>query len=94
MTLFRNYGIELADPSSSLLRADGNGLANGWANNPQIEAEIAAWYDATSLDEEKTIVRRLNRLAVDHVVYPPLGVVLQNYAWCNSAALGKCRTRL
>jgi len=42
-------------------------------NNPQIEAEIAAWYDATSLDEEKTIVRRLNRLAVDYVVYAPLG---------------------
>jgi peptide/nickel transport system substrate-binding protein len=46
-------------------------------NNPQIEAEIAAWYDATSLDEEKTIVRRLNRLAVDYVVYAPLGVLMR-----------------
>ena len=54
---------------------------NGWANNPQIEAEIAAWYDATSLDEEKTIARRLNRLAVDQVVYAPLGVHLRHYAW-------------
>ena len=46
-----------------------------------IEAEIAAWYDATSLDEEKTIGRRLNRLAVEHVLYAQLGVHLQHHAW-------------
>jgi peptide/nickel transport system substrate-binding protein len=70
-----------ADPSSGMLGADGNSLGNGWANNPQIEAEIAAWYDATTLDEEKTIARRLNRLAIDHVLYAPLGVMLQHHAW-------------
>jgi peptide/nickel transport system substrate-binding protein len=50
-------------------------------NNAQIEAEIAAWYNATSLEEEKTIAHRLNRLAVDHVVYVPLGVLLLHHAW-------------
>ncbi len=76
------WGVEgAADPSSSSLRADGNAIGNGWANNPQIEAEIAAWYDATSLDEEKTIASRLNRLAVDHVLYAPLGVHLRHFAW-------------
>jgi peptide/nickel transport system substrate-binding protein len=30
---------------------------------------------------EKTIARRLNRLAVDHVLYAPLGVMLQHHAW-------------
>jgi peptide/nickel transport system substrate-binding protein len=54
---------------------------NGWSNNPQIEAEIAAWYNATSLEEEKTIASRLNRLEVDHVVYAPLGVLLLHHAW-------------
>jgi peptide/nickel transport system substrate-binding protein len=74
------WGVEgAADPSN--LRADGNAIANGWANNSQIEAEIAAWYNATSLDEEKTIARRLNRLAVDHVIYAPLGVHLRHFAW-------------
>jgi hypothetical protein len=58
-------GVDCVDPSSPLVRADGNGLGNGWANNPQFEAQIAAWYNATSLDEEKTIVRQLNRLAVE-----------------------------
>jgi len=81
MSLLRSYGIEFADPTSRYLRAAGNYAVNGWANNPQIEAEIAAWYDATSLDEEKTIARRLNRLAVDHVLYAPLGVMLQHHAW-------------
>jgi peptide/nickel transport system substrate-binding protein len=75
------FGADFGDPTSRLLRANGNEPTNGWANNPQIEAEIAAWYNATNLDEEKMIVRRLNRLAVDHVVYAPLGVLMRHFAW-------------
>jgi len=75
------FGAEFADPTSRFLRANGDEQLNGWANNPQIEREIAAWYNAASLDEEKTIVRRLNRLAVDHALYAPLGVYLRHYAW-------------
>jgi peptide/nickel transport system substrate-binding protein len=75
------YGVEFADPTNRLLRANGNDPPNGWANNPQIEAEIGAWFNAASLDEEKTIAGRLNRLALDHVVYAPLGVMLRHYAW-------------
>src|SRR5258708_3321984 len=75
------FGILLSDPGGNFLHANGNAFANGFANNPQIEAEIAAWYNATTLDEEKTIARRLNRLAVDHVLYAPLGVMLQHHAW-------------
>jgi peptide/nickel transport system substrate-binding protein len=86
MTLSRLSGIELADPTSRYLRADGSVVGNGWANNPQIEAEIAAWYDATTLDEEKTIARRLNGLALDHVPYAPLGVMLQHHAWRKSVS--------
>jgi len=81
MFITGSYGVDLADPTSRFLRANANVPQNGWSNNPQIEAEIAAWYNATNLDEEKTIVRRLNRLAVDYVVYAPLGVVLQHHAW-------------
>jgi peptide/nickel transport system substrate-binding protein len=73
--------VDFADPTSRFLRANGDDPANRWANNPQIEPEIAAWYSATNLDVEKTIVRRLNRLAVDYVVYAPLGVMLRHYAW-------------
>jgi peptide/nickel transport system substrate-binding protein len=79
-------GADFADPTSRLLRANGNVHSNGWANNPQIEAEIAAWCDAKTLDEEKTIVRRLHRLAVDYVVYAPLGVLMRHYAWRRSVS--------
>jgi peptide/nickel transport system substrate-binding protein len=86
MYISAHYGVEDSDPTSRLLRANGNEQLNGWANNPQIEAEIAAWYNAASLDEEKTIVRRLNRLAVDHVLYAPLGVYLRHHAWRGSVS--------
>jgi peptide/nickel transport system substrate-binding protein len=75
------FGVDFADPTNRALRANRNEPSSGWANNPQIESEIAAWYNAMSLDEEKTIVRRLNQLAVDHVVYAPLGVLMRHYAW-------------
>jgi peptide/nickel transport system substrate-binding protein len=81
------YGVDCADPTWKYLRANGNEPANGWANNLQIEAEIAAWYNAASLDEEKTIASRLNRLAVDHVLYAPLGVYLRHYA-CRGSVSG------
>ena len=81
MLVISGNGILASDPSGNFLRADSNTYANGWANNPQIEAEIAAWYSATSLDAEKTIAQRLNRLAVDHVLYAPLGAYLLHYAW-------------
>jgi peptide/nickel transport system substrate-binding protein len=76
-----SLGVDCVDPSNNFVRANGNVQSNGWANNPQIEAEIAAWYRATSLDEEKTIASRLNKLAVDHVLYAPLGVLLGYSAW-------------
>jgi peptide/nickel transport system substrate-binding protein len=74
-------GVELADLTNRPVRANGNEPLNGWATDPQIEAEIAAWYEAASLDQENTIARRLNRLAVDHVLYAPLGAYLRHAAW-------------
>jgi peptide/nickel transport system substrate-binding protein len=81
MVVTSYFGVDFADPTNRLLRANGNEPNNGWANNPQIEAEIAAWYDATSLDEEKTIARRVSRVAMDHVVYAPLGAQRRHHAW-------------
>jgi peptide/nickel transport system substrate-binding protein len=82
MIIDSSFGVDsAADPSSPIISVNGNLPGNGWANNPQIEAEIAAWHNATSLNEEKMIVRRLNRLAVEHVLYAPLGVTLQHHAW-------------
>jgi peptide/nickel transport system substrate-binding protein len=45
------------------------------------DAEVAAWFDAKTLDEERAAVRRLNKAALDHVVYAPLGWYLSHQAW-------------
>jgi peptide/nickel transport system substrate-binding protein len=74
-------GVDFAYPTIRLFRADGNQIINGWASSAPVEAEVQAWYDAKSADEEKAIARRLNKAALDHVLYAPLGVCLRHYAW-------------
>ena len=75
-------GAQCANPAfNGLLRANPDAGVPGWADSPEIEAEIAAWYDAKTLDEEKTIARRLNRAELDHVINPPLGFYLGYQAW-------------
>jgi hypothetical protein len=58
----------------------------GWPESAPVEAEVAAWFEAKNLEEEKAIARRLNKAAFDHVVYAPLGVYLQQQAWRTSVA--------
>jgi peptide/nickel transport system substrate-binding protein len=73
-------GSSCLNPANNgLLRA--NGTTSGWPESPQVEAEIAAWVDAKTLDEEKTVARRLNKAALDHVVYAPLGFFALHQAW-------------
>ncbi len=75
-------GIDCANPASNKhVRANGDAAFFGWPNIPPVEAEVAAWFDAKTLDEEKIIMRRLNKTALDHVVYVPLGQFLQHQAW-------------
>jgi peptide/nickel transport system substrate-binding protein len=74
-------GVSSADPTNRLLRANGDKAGFGWPNIPEVEAEIAAWYDTKSFDEEKAIARRLNKAALDYAVYAPLGSYLRYHAW-------------
>ena len=53
----------------------------GWPNSPQIEAEVAAWFDAKSADEEHPIMRRLNKATRDNVVHVPFGLWRSHQAW-------------
>jgi hypothetical protein len=75
-------GASCVNPANNSIRADGEGA--GWPTSPEVEAEVAAWFDAKTLDEEKAIVRRLNKAALDHVVYAPLGFFLLHQAWADS----------
>jgi peptide/nickel transport system substrate-binding protein len=77
------YGVDSADPSNKFLRANGEQAMFGWPNIPKVEAEIAAWYEASSFAEEQAAARRLNKAALDYAIYAPLGSYLTHHAWRN-----------
>jgi peptide/nickel transport system substrate-binding protein len=75
-------GVDCASPATmKYLRATGDDAFLGWPKSEQVEAEIAAWFEARNLDEEKAAARRLNKAALEFVVYAPLGLYLQHQAW-------------
>jgi peptide/nickel transport system substrate-binding protein len=75
------FGVDSADPSNKFLRANGEKAMFGWPNIPEVEAEITAWFNANLLAEEQAAARRLNRAALEHAVYAPLGLYLLQHAW-------------
>jgi peptide/nickel transport system substrate-binding protein len=77
-----HYGDDCASPATmKYLRATGDNAWFGWPKSEQVEAEIAAWFEARNLDEEKAAARRLNKAALEFVVYAPLGLYLRHQAW-------------
>jgi hypothetical protein len=84
-------GIYGVDPTNKMIRANGELAQNGWSNIPEVETEVAAWYDAKTADEEKAAVRRLNKVALDQVVYAPLGSYLRHFAWRSPGHRGGVR---
>jgi peptide/nickel transport system substrate-binding protein len=74
-------GVDCVDPTSKFLRAHGDKAFFGWPNIPAVEAAVASWYDARNFEEEKAAARRLNKVALDNVVYAPLGQFLEYQAW-------------
>jgi len=75
-------GAVCVDPSSyTAIRANGDKAWFGWPTIPKVEAEIDAWYEAKTSDEEKAAISRLNKAACEEVVYAPTGFFLQYQAW-------------
>jgi peptide/nickel transport system substrate-binding protein len=78
------YGVDCVSPTYTFLRADGTISVNGWAKSAAVEAETVAWFEATTIEGEKAAVGRLNKAALEDVVYAPLGWYLRYYAWRRS----------
>jgi peptide/nickel transport system substrate-binding protein len=75
-------GADCISPAPyNAIRANGEKAWFGWPDVPQVEAEIAAWFDAKSLDEEKAAIARVNKAALEQVVYAPTGFFLSYQAW-------------
>jgi peptide/nickel transport system substrate-binding protein len=75
-------GADCVNPAVYIaIRATGDGAWFGWPNVPSVETEVNAWFEAKNLDEEKAAVKRLNKAALDNVVYAPTGFFLAYQAW-------------
>jgi peptide/nickel transport system substrate-binding protein len=74
-------GADCINPTHFGIRANGDKAWFGWPDVPEVEAQVAAWFEAKTLDEEKAATRRLNKAALESVVYAPTGFFLQYQAW-------------
>ena len=75
-------GADAINPASyNAVRANGDGAWFGWPNIPAVEAEVPNWYAAPNLEAERQVIGRLNRAAVENVVYAPTGFFLSYQAW-------------
>ena len=75
-------GADCASPVGNIaISAAGEKAWFGWPDNPEIVAETAKWYDAKTLDEEKAIIARVNKLSMEHVTYIPTGFYYGFQAW-------------
>src|SRR5258708_1192467 len=75
-------GADCVNPAVAIgVRASGDKAWFGWPDAPEVEAQVAAWYEATTLEEEKSAIRRLNKAALEAVVYAPTGFFLEYQAW-------------
>jgi peptide/nickel transport system substrate-binding protein len=75
-------GADCINPAAyTAIRANGEKAWFGWPDSPAVESEITAWFEAKNLDEEKAAMRKLNKAALDYVVYAPTGFFLSYQAW-------------
>jgi peptide/nickel transport system substrate-binding protein len=86
MHLSNIYGVDWVFPTSPVIQANGTTVANGWAKSPSVDAKIAAWFDASTLEEERSAARQLNEVAVNEAVCAPLGWYLRHFAWTKNLA--------
>jgi peptide/nickel transport system substrate-binding protein len=75
-------GADCLNPASyTAIRANGDKAWFGWPDVPAVETEVANWFSAKDLTEEKAAMDRLNKAAVENVVYVPTGFYLGYQAW-------------
>jgi len=75
-------GADCVNPSSyTAVRANGDKAWFGWPDVPAVETEVTNWFNAKDMAEEKAAMGRLNKAAVENVVYVPTGFYLGYQAW-------------
>jgi peptide/nickel transport system substrate-binding protein len=75
-------GADCINPAVyNAVRAGGDTAWFGWPNIPPVEAAVTEWFDAPDLGAEKAAISKLNKAAVEGVVYVPTGFFVGYQAW-------------
>ncbi len=75
-------GTDCINPAAYLgLRSNGEKAWFGWPDSSGVEAGIAEWFASTSIEQEKAIAEKINRAAIEDVVFIPTGFFLAKQAW-------------
>lgn len=75
-------GADCINPAAyTAIRANGDKAWFGWPDVPAVETEVTNWFNAKDLAEEKAAMGRLNKAAVENVVFAPTGFYLGYQAW-------------
>ena len=75
-------GADCINPAAyTAIRGNAEKAWFGWPNSPTVEKEVENWFDAKTLDEEKVVMARLNKAALDDVIFAPTGFFLSYQAW-------------
>ncbi len=75
-------GADCTNPAAyTAIRASGDKAWFGWPDVPAVETEVTNWFDATTLEAEKGAIARLNKAAMESVVFAPTGFFSINQAW-------------
>ena len=65
----------------SALDASGATAWFGWPKSDDVQAKIAAWYDAPDAPAQKAAMDAVNKASMEFVTYLPTGFFLSNTAW-------------
>jgi peptide/nickel transport system substrate-binding protein len=75
-------GADCINPSAyTAVRGNGDKAFFGWPDSPAVEKEVTNWFEAKDLTEEKAAIARLNKAAMEDVIYAPTGFFLGYQAW-------------
>lgn len=80
-------GADCVNPASyNALRGTGDRAWFGWPKSDEVEARIDDWFAAPDLEAEKAAIARVNKAALEDVIYAPTGFFLTYQAWRNNVS--------
>ncbi len=78
-------GAEAANPAGhKFLDCSGATASSGWPDSPEVQKDLAAWFNATTAADEKAAATQANVAAMDYVPFIPTGFFLNYTAWRNT----------